>query len=71
MDAVIELTSIMARVFDERTASGQKTTPWQALADAVGAVVYTTRPSVVASLRLKGSVGDQHVYIVCSSKSWT
>ena len=38
MDAVIELTSILARVIDERTASGQQTIPWQAFADAVGAV---------------------------------
>ena len=37
MDAVIELTSILARVFDEHAASGQQITPWQALADAVGA----------------------------------
>ena len=37
MDAVIELTSILARVIDEHTASGQQIVPWQAFADAVGA----------------------------------
>ena len=37
MDAVIELTSILARVMDESTASGQQTVPWQAFVDAVGA----------------------------------
>ena len=37
MDAVIELTSILARVMDESTASGQQTISWQAFADAVGA----------------------------------
>ena len=37
MDAVIELTSILARVIDEHTASGQQIIPWQAFADAVGA----------------------------------
>ena len=36
MDAVIELTSILARVIGERTASGQKTT-WQAFTDALEA----------------------------------
>ena len=37
MDAVIELTSILARVMDESIASGQQTISWQAFADAVGA----------------------------------
>ena len=37
MDAVIELTSILARVMEEGIASGQQTTPWQAFADALGA----------------------------------
>ena len=37
MDAVIELTSILARVMDESTASGQQNISWQAFADAVGA----------------------------------
>ena len=36
MDAVIELTSIVARVMEEYRASGQPA-PWQALADAVDA----------------------------------
>ena len=37
MDAVIELTSLLARVMDESIASGQQTISWQAFADAVGA----------------------------------
>ena len=37
MDAVIELTSILARVMDEHSASGQPITPWQAFADAMSA----------------------------------
>ena len=36
MDAVIELTSILARVIAEHRASGKPTTPWQAFTDAVG-----------------------------------
>ena len=37
MNAVIELTSILARVMDESTASGQQTVSWEAFADAMGA----------------------------------
>ena len=37
MDAVIELTSILARVMDECTASGQQTISWEAFADAMSA----------------------------------
>ena len=35
MDAVIELTSILAHVIDKITLSGQKTIPWEAFTDAV------------------------------------
>ena len=35
MDAVIELTSILAHVIDEHTLSDQETIPWQVFSDAV------------------------------------
>ena len=35
MDVVIELTSILARVIDERTLSGQEIIPWQAFASSI------------------------------------
>ena len=35
IDAVIELTSTLARVIDENTLSGQEIIPWQALASAI------------------------------------